>query len=71
MEKISGEGAQPPPQTPPRGEGNTPSPHPTSSWPSAARLVASGHIPHQRFLDPPLGRGQGQGRKIQGDKKDL
>jgi len=77
MEKKSGEGSQPPPQTLPRGEGDTPpgpSPHPTGGDQSVyctrilclrlrvascgdvewSRVLFIAHIPHRRFLDPPL-----------------
>ena len=42
-------------ETPPPWGGGYPLPTPHPLRPSAARLVASGHIPlRQRFLDPPL-----------------
>jgi len=53
MEKKFCEGSQPPPQilTPLGGDTSSPDPTPLVSRSSAARLD---HIPHQRFLDPPL-----------------
>jgi len=48
-QNFSGEGAQPPPQTPsPGGEGDTPSPHPTPLGTFGARP------PHSKILAAPL-----------------